>query len=206
MEYMLPDGRVLPVLSGLDVTVSPAEVVCLAGRSGSGKTTAIMIAAGLVRPTSGSVLWESLEISQLGPDQVTRERGHRIGVVFQNAALIGSLRAAENVALAGMTRRRHRADRGRIRELLHSVGLSDHGDRYPSQLSGGEQQRVALARALYHDPPLLLIDEPTANLDRTTADGVLELMRALRSDGRAQLVASHDQSIISAANRVVELD
>lgn len=206
MEYSRANGPPLRILSDLELTVSAGQLVCLAGRSGSGKTTAVMIAAGLLHPTSGAVSWGSIELSKLEPDQITRERGRRVGIVFQNAALIATLRAGENVALAGMAENGRRPDPTRVEQLLSLVGLAERGDHFPAQLSGGEQQRLALARALYRDPPLLLIDEPTANLDRTTADGIIATLDRLRQHGRALLIASHDQALIAVADRVVEME
>lgn len=207
MAYADSTGQPLQVLAHLDASVSAGELVCLAGRSGSGKTTAIMIAAGLLTPSIGTVRWGELELRRLNNDERTRERGRRIGLVFQNGALIATLRAAENVALAGMTTTATReAEAARVERLLATVGLAERGRHYPAQLSGGEQQRVALARALYRDPPLLLVDEPTANLDRATANAIVSLLGALRDEGRALLVASHDEALVSLANQVIEME
>lgn len=206
MAYRDAGGRTLRVLSALDLTVSAGEMVCLAGRSGSGKTTAIMIAAGLLSPTEGSVRWGALDLTGLSADHITRERGRGIGIVFQGAALIASLRAGENVALPGMAGDGARADALRVDRLLEAVGMTDRSAHYPAQLSGGEQQRVALARGLYRDPPLLLVDEPTANLDRAAADGVISILDGLRREGRALLVASHDPGLVSIADRVHQME
>lgn len=207
MTYRDSVGSPLEVVRGLTVYVSPGEMCCLAGRSGSGKTTVMMIAAGLLAPTSGFVRWGELNVASLRDDRLTRERGARIGIVFQNAALIPTLRSAENIALSGMVsdKRRESASQ-RTRTLLEMVGLADRARHFPPQLSGGEQQRVALARALFGDPPLLLADEPTANLDRRTADDIIMILLALREEGRALLVATHDPAIAAAADRVVAMD
>lgn len=207
MTYADASGKPLEVMSGLNLSLATGELVCLAGRSGSGKTTAVMIAAGLLAPTAGTVRWGELDLADLTDDQLARERGPRIGIVFQNAALIPTLRSGENVALAGMIK--DGANRGaaqRVEYLLEAVGLADRAKHYPAQLSGGEQQRVALARALYRDPPLLLVDEPTANLDRTTANEIIALLVAVRDGGRALLVATHDEAIATVADSVIEMD
>lgn len=207
MEYSDAVGEPLRVVSNLSLALEPGQMVCLAGRSGSGKTTVISIAAGLLRPTAGTVHWGELNLAELGDDEVTRERGRRIGVVFQNAALIPSLRAVENVALAGMVEPSRTASVAeRVATLLGSVGLSDRGRHFPAELSGGEQQRIALARALYREPPLLLADEPTASLDRATADGIIALLVALRDAGRAVLVATHDEALVAAADLTIRME
>lgn len=206
MEYTNAVGEPLRVVSSLSFTLEPGRMVCLAGRSGSGKTTVISIAAGLLRPTAGTIRWGELNLADLADDDVTRERGRRIGVVFQNAALIASLRAGENVALAGMVEPATTGVAERVAELMDSVGLPERGHHFPAELSGGEQQRVALARALYREPPLLLADEPTASLDRATADDIVALLVALRDDGQAVLVATHDETLVAAADLTIRMD
>lgn len=207
MSYTDTAGAPLHVIRGLNLSVSPGELVCLAGRSGSGKTTVMMIAAGLLAPTAGTVQWGDFELGTMSDDERARERGRRLGLVFQHAGLIATLRASENVALAGMVGRSMRnGASGRVEHLLNVVGLADRARHYPAQLSGGEQQRVALARALFNDPPLLLADEPTANLDRTTANDIIALLVALRGEGRALLVATHDEAMASAADAVIRVD
>lgn len=206
MEYGLPGGGALRVVDGMTLSVRSGEVVCLAGRSGSGKTTVLMICAGLLRPTAGGVRWGGVDLSELTGDALTAERGRHIGIVFQNGALIGSLRASENVAIPGMAGGDGPDPAARAAALLHVVGLPDRGSHFPGMLSGGEQQRVAIARSLFRDPPLLLVDEPTANLDRHAAADVVDLLVRLRDSGRGLLVASHDERVIAAAGRVIEME
>jgi len=207
MVYSDSDGDPLRVVSDLSLTARSGQMVCLAGRSGSGKTTVISIAAGLLRPTEGQVHWGDVSLDELSEDDVTRERGHRIGIVFQNAALIPTLRASENVALPGMVApARHNGAAERVEQLLDTVGLADRGRHFPGQLSGGEQQRVALARALYRDPSLLLADEPTASLDRRSADRIIGLLVALRQAGHAIVVATHDEALVAASDLVIRMD
>lgn len=205
MEYPLPAGGALRVVDGFSMVVRPQEMVCLAGRSGSGKTTVLMIAAGLLRPTAGAVHWGDLALTSLTGDALTTERGRRVGIVFQGAALIWALRASENVALPGMAANGTNAAARTVR-LLDEVGLSNRASHFPATLSGGEQQRVAIARALFRDPPLLLVDEPTANLDRQSAAAVIDLLLRLRDAGRGLLVASHDERLIASADRVVAME
>lgn len=207
MTYVDSAGDPLEVFRGLSLDVRAAELCCLAGRSGSGKTTALMIAAGLLAPSAGTVHWGDLDIVALTDDDLAKERGARIGIVFQNAALIPTLRSGENVALAGMASgRRDGSPQRRVQRLLESVGMADRERHYPQQLSGGEQQRVALARALFCEPPLLLIDEPTANLDRRTAGSIITILLELRDRGRALLVATHDTAIADVADRVITME
>jgi len=198
-------GEPVRVFENIDLTVEPGELVVAAGRSGSGKTTLLHIAAGLLRPTAGKVHWAEVALDELDDDALARIRGRSVGIVFQNAALIETLTAVENVALqavpAGI-----RDGRDRALELLGRQGLAARARHYPSHLSGGEQQRVALARALYADPPLLIVDEPTANLDRRNSVTLAQQLRSLAQDGHGLLVASHDAHVISIATRVLDLE
>ena len=194
------------VLEDVSLSVGPGEFVGLAGRSGSGKTTFIRIAAGLLRPTGGTVRWNGTDLAGCTDDELARLRGTQLGFVFQGGALIESLTAAENVALAGMASGVRHGDRDLAVRLLDRVGVGDRARNFPAQLSGGEQQRVALARALYGDPQLLLVDEPTANLDRASADGLIALLRIVAEAQRGLLVASHDPHLLASADRVIEIE
>jgi ABC-type lipoprotein export system ATPase subunit len=200
-------GTAAPIelLRGIDLSVAPGELLVVAGRSGSGKTTLLNIAAGLTRPSGGIVRWSGERIDRLSRDELARRRGRFIGFVFQNAALIETLTTVENVALGGVPSGiRDGGDRAMA--LLERFGLRPRADHFPAHLSGGEQQRAAVARALYTDPPLLIVDEPTANLDRHTADATIELLAGLAGANRGLLVASHDAHLIAAATRAVELE
>jgi ABC-type lipoprotein export system ATPase subunit len=197
-------GEPLRVLENIDLAVERGELVVAAGRSGSGKTTLLHIAAGLLRPTAGEVHWADIALDDLDDDRLAWIRGRTVGIVFQNAALIETLTAAENVALQAVPSG-VRGGWERALELLARQGLADRARHYPSHLSGGEQQRVALARALYADPPLLIVDEPTANLDRRSAEAVTRQLQNLAEDGHGLLVASHDTHVISIATRVLDL-
>lgn len=198
-------GAPLPILAGIDLTVEAGELVVAAGRSGSGKTTLLHIAAGLLRPTTGEVHWGEVMLDGLDDDRRAQLRARSLGIVFQNAALVETLTAAENVALQAIPMG-IRDGRARALDLLGRQGLADRARHYPGHLSGGEQQRVALARALYADPPLLIVDEPTANLDRGSADALIQQLRSLAADGHGLLVASHDPHLVGVAARLIELE
>lgn len=206
MVYRDGAGPPIPVLDDFNVAVGEGQIVCVAGRSGSGKSTALLIAAGLLTPTTGRVAWGTRELAVMRADEVTRTRASTIGVMFQDGALISTLRADENVALPAMAGPPGQVDSDRVDELLKMVGLADRARHFPAQLSGGEQQRIALARALYRNPSVLVVDEPTATLDRSTADTVIQLLDDVRRSGRGLLVASHDPNLIALANYVVQLD
>jgi putative ABC transport system ATP-binding protein len=170
------------------------------GPSGSGKSTLLGLIAGLDAPTSGSILIDGVDITTLDEDQLARLRGDKVGFVFQFFHLVPSLTALENI-LVPMEIAGRRDARPRAQALLDEVGLHDRGHHYPSQLSGGEQQRIAIARALANDPPLILADEPTGNLDSTNGGHILELLLQVRQARRATLVlVTHDPSVAAIAD------
>src|SRR6267378_451151 len=198
-------GRPLTILDGVTLDVAAGEVCAITGPSGSGKSTLLGLIAGLDRPSSGSITVAGVEITGLDEDALARFRRETLGYVFQSYHLIPTLTAAENVAvpfdLAGVA-----GATARTADLLASVGLIDRAHHYPAQLSGGEQQRVALARAMALDPPLLLADEPTGNLDSATGAAVVDLLFALnRERGTTLLLVTHDEALADRADRVVSL-
>lgn len=195
----------LTILHPLDYRIGKSEFVAIIGPSGSGKSTLLGLVAGLDAPSGGSIAIDGLEITGLTEDQLARLRGEKIGFVFQFFHLIPSLTALENIMVPmEIAGRRDAASRGRM--LLDEVGLQARGHHYPSQLSGGEQQRVALARALSNDPPILLADEPTGNLDSANGQHVMELLLEIkRSRGVTLLLATHDMTLASHADRVLRL-
>jgi len=205
IEYQSGGYNVRPI-DGLDLDAAPGELVVLLGPSGCGKTSLLSAIGGILRPTAGRVLVGGIDVSQLRGAELTQYRQQTVGLVFQAFNLVASLSARENVAmpllLAGVKRRRafERADR-----LLERVGLSERSGHKPAKLSGGQQQRVAVARGLAADPLVLLADEPTANLDYIQAEGIISLLRDLRSDGRAIIVSSHDDRLVPIADRVIHL-
>jgi putative ABC transport system ATP-binding protein len=170
------------------------------GPSGSGKSTLLGLLAGLDAPTTGSVVIDGVEITRLGEDELARLRGEKIGFVFQFFHLIASLTAYENIAvpmeIAGLANPSARAH-----ALLDEVGLSGRAHHYPSQLSGGEQQRVALARALANDPPIVLADEPTGNLDSRNGRHIMDLLREIhRTRGTTLVLVTHDAELAALAD------
>ncbi|HXU91019.1 MAG TPA: ABC transporter ATP-binding protein [Methylomirabilota bacterium] len=198
-------GRPLTILDGITLDIARGDAVAVIGPSGSGKSTLLGLIAGLDAPTAGTITVGGVDITRLGESALARFRRETIGYVFQSYHLIPTLTAAENVAvpleLAG-----ERRVSARARVLLEQVGLRDRGDHYPVQLSGGEQQRVALARAVALEPPLLLADEPTGNLDSATGAAIIELLFALnRERGSTLVLVTHDPALAERADRVVAL-
>src|SRR6476469_5547871 len=204
----------LTILHPLTTTIERGQFVAIVGPSGSGKSTRLGLLAGLDSPTSGSVVIDGVDITRLDEDALAKLRGEKIGFVFQFFHLIPSLTAYENVAVPMEIR--GTPDPGkRARMLLEEVGLTGRSHHYPSQLSGGEQQRVALARALANNPPIVLADEPTGNLDSTTGRNILGLLRAThRERGTTIVLVTHDAELASTADarlvlrdgRVVDAD
>lgn len=207
VEYPSTDRRPpVTVVEHVTLAVDRCQLVCVAGRSGSGKTSVLNVAAALQRPSAGSVWWEDVNPATVGEAKLPKLRRERIGYVFQGGGLIDSLTANENVALAGIPGGLARDASSRVVSLLARLDVAHVGDHFPAELSGGEANRVALARALFLDPPLLIVDEPTANLDRRAADGVISLLAELRTSGHGVLVASHDPHLLQAADVVHELE
>jgi len=190
----------LTILHPLTLEIPRGQFVAIVGPSGSGKSTLLGLIAGLDAPTSGDVLIDGVNITRLSEDALAKLRGEKVGFVFQFFHLIPSLTAHENVSvpmeIAGA------ADpRGRARKLLDEVGLTGRAHHYPSQLSGGEQQRVALARALANDPPIVLADEPTGNLDSTNGRHILGLLRNIhQSRGTTIVLVTHDTELAAIAD------
>ena len=197
----VPSGTAtLTILHPIDLVVPDGQVVAITGASGSGKSTLLGLIAGLDAPTSGRIAIGGVDITALDEDALAKLRGMRIGFVFQFFHLLPSLTALENILvpmeIAGVADARSRAT-----ALLAEVGLSERGHHYPSQLSGGEQQRIAIARALANDPPLILADEPTGNLDSSNGRHVLDLLlQVRRSRGATLVMVTHDPSVAAVAD------
>lgn len=199
-------GDAEPLFPSLSLQVGPGEIVALQGRSGSGKSTTLSVAMGMLPPSSGSVSWQGTDLYALTDDERARIRREHFGVVLQDGGLLQGLTALENVLVPVLNRRATRADRQRARDALAMVGLSARADHSPQNLSGGEGQRVAVARALFSDPKLLFVDEPTASLDRRNADDIIGLLVEVARDGRGVLLASHDPAVIAVADRFHEIE
>jgi putative ABC transport system ATP-binding protein len=204
--YPLPAGDVVAV-DHLTLTVEAGEFVAVVGRSGSGKTTLLNLLAGIDRPTSGSVHVAGAELGSLSESDLAGWRGENVGLVFQFFQLLPTLTVIENVMLPMDFARKVpvRERRERARALLERVGVADQADKVPATLSGGQQQRAAIARALANEPPILLADEPTGNLDSVTAAAVLELFADLNADGQTIVVVTHERDIRAIAGREVTL-
>jgi putative ABC transport system ATP-binding protein len=192
--------RPLTILHSMDLAVPAGQSLAIIGPSGSGKSTLLGLIAGLDSPSSGQILIDGTDITTLDEDALARLRGEKIGFVFQFFHLVPSLTALENI-LVPMEIARRKDARARAQMLLDEVGLHDRGHHYPSQLSGGEQQRIAIARALANDPPLILADEPTGNLDTTNGRHILDLLLQVKRARRATLVlVTHDRSVAEVAD------
>jgi putative ABC transport system ATP-binding protein len=193
------------VLRGVSLEVAAGESVAIVGPSGSGKSSLLLIAAGLEKPTSGRVTLAGTDISEFGEDALARLRRGKVGIVFQSFHLIATMTALENVALPLEFARETDAF-ARARDTLAAVGLGPRAGHYPSQLSGGEQQRVALARALVANPRVLFADEPTGNLDTQTGAEVAELLFTLSAQTGATLfLVTHEESLARRCGRIVRL-
>ncbi len=202
-----PAGIAPPVLDAVDAKIAPGEFVVLVGRSGSGKSTLLNLIGAIDAPSSGEIYIDDTALSALDETGRALLRRRRIGFVFQFFNLIPTLTAAENLLLPlelnGIT---GAAAAERVADCLDAVGLAVHGQRYPEELSGGEQQRVAIARALVHAPGLVLADEPTGNLDLETATSVIGLLdRLCRDSGTTLVMATHSREVIGLADRVLAI-
>ena len=204
--YETPAGK-FAALKDIDLEIEPGQFVGIVGKSGSGKSTLLNMVAGIDRPSSGSVAVAGTEIQSLSENKLASWRGKNVGFVFQFFQLLPTLTAAENVMLPmdfakniALRERRKRAV-----ELLERVGVGSHADKLPATLSGGEQQRVAIARALANEPPLVLADEPTGNLDSVTATAILDLFRSMANQGTTVVIATHEADIARVIDRRIEI-
>jgi putative ABC transport system ATP-binding protein len=195
------------ILRGIDLAIPAGQFIAIMGASGSGKSTLLGLLAGLDSPTTGNVIVDGVDITPLKEDELALVRGRKIGFVFQSYQLIPTLTAEENVLLPfELTGGDVTKGTARARGLLRDVGLGDRLDHYPVQLSGGEQQRVALARAFMSQPPLLMADEPTGNLDSANGSHVLDLLLSLnKSEGTTLVLVTHDPLLAERADRIVTL-
>ena len=197
---------VTQALRGVSLAIPRGSFACIVGPSGHGKSTLMHLLGGLDRPTSGSVHLDGVDLGRLNGAGLAALRARKVGFVFQFFNLLNGLTAAENVEtammMAGLPTRQQAS---RAKELLDRVGLADRMDHRPSQLSGGQQQRVAIARALANSPPLLLMDEPTGNLDSQAEAEVLSILRSLHAEGTTVVLVTHNAEIARQAEQVIEV-
>ncbi len=199
-------ARTLYALREVSLTIHAGEFVAIVGPSGSGKSTMLNLIGGIDKPDDGNVWVENVQVDAMSENALAKWRGRTIGMVFQFFQLLPTLTAIENVMLP-MELRNLFADQRRARALfaLERVGLKERATQLPSELSGGEQQRVAIARALVNDPPILLADEPTGNLDSETGLRVVQLLSELRAAGKTIVLVTHEEALAQAASRIVRM-
>ena len=196
----------VPALRGITMDIEPGEFVCLMGPSGSGKTTLLNIVGGLDEPSRGHIMIDGESLVALSENKLAQLRLEKMGFVFQNYNLLANFTARENVEapmILAKVGRKERAERSQA--LLERVGLGDRGHHYPSELSGGQQQRVAIARALANNPPILIGDEMTGDLDSETGFAIMELVQELNGDGMTVVFVTHDPRMAEYAKRLVHL-
>src|SRR5271167_3705314 len=201
-------GEIIHVLQGLNLDVAPGEFVAFMGPSGSGKTTLLNLLGGLDVPTRGSITVAGDEITHMSSGKLTEWRARHVGFVFQMYNLIPVLTAFQNVELPLLLTKLSKAERrSHVETALSVVGLSDRMNHYPRQLSGGQEQRVAIARAIVSDPTFLLCDEPTGDLDRKSADEIMELInRLVKEYGKTVLMVTHDPVVAKQADLTLHLE
>jgi len=206
-SYPMAGGIPSRALNGLSLRIGAGEYVAVLGKSGSGKSTLLNLIAGLDKATSGTLRVADTDLTGLGENALSHWRGTHVGVVFQFFQLLPTLTALENIIIAmELVDRVPAAERrDRALALLQRVGLAEHAMKLPSSLSGGQQQRAAIARALANDPPLVLADEPTGNLDSETAADVGALFDELAREGKTLFIVTHDANLAACAHRIVSL-
>lgn len=202
------NNKELPIFTALDLAIPRGDFVAIMGPSGSGKSTLLNMLAGIDVPDAGSLSIGNHRLDQMGEAARSSWRAHNMGIVFQFYNLLPMLNTAENVELPLLLKPISASERrSRVAKVLDLVGLSGREKQYPSKMSGGQQQRVGIARAIVSDPELLLCDEPTGDLDRKSADEVLEMLSLLnRSLGKTIVMVTHDQQAARSAKRTLHLD
>jgi len=204
--YEIDDVRV-EALQDVNLEVEKGEFTVVSGPSGAGKTTLLNIIGGIDKPTGGKIVVFGEDLGAKNEDFLASFRCNKVGFVFQSYNLVSTLTLAENIAFPmEWARKPENHVKGRVAELLDMVSLENRADHFPFQLSGGEQQRVAFARALANDPLLLLVDEPTGNLDTKTSMKIIQMLQRLKGDGKTIIVATHDEQITPLADRKLCLE
>jgi putative ABC transport system ATP-binding protein len=205
-SYAIPSGKA-PALRGVDLCIAAGEFAAVVGKSGAGKSTLVNMITGIDRPDGGEIVVSGKAVHTMGEDERARWRGRNLGVVFQFFQLLPSISLLQNVVMPmefiGLYTPRER--RERAERLLETVGLAGHTHKRPTEISGGQQQRVAIARALANDPPVIVADEPTGNLDSRTSAEILDLFAGLVDQGKTLLVVTHDKGIAARAHRKIEI-
>ncbi len=198
-------GKVeVPALRGITLSVKQGEMIAIIGASGSGKSTLMHIVGCLDKPTSGRYIFDGADVSRLNDNQLAEMRNKKLGFVFQEYNLLSRASALANVELP-LVYSGGRQKRKRAMEALERVGLGTRANHKPTELSGGEQQRVAIARALINNPPLILADEPTGNLDSVSTGEIISIFRQLNRDGITMVIVTHEMDIASQTERVIRL-
>ena len=207
-KYYVRGDQVIPVLVGIDLDIQAGDFVALMGPSGSGKSTLLNLLAGIDKPSSGEIRVAGVDIARLSEAELAAWRSANVGFIFQFYNLMPVLDAFDNVELPLLLTSLSRKERReRVDTALALVGLTDRKEHYPNELSGGQQQRVAIARALIGDPTLIVADEPTGDLDRTTAEEILGLLERLnREVGKTIVMVTHDPKAAEKAHRVIHLE
>lgn len=205
-EYQIEDACV-DVLKKINLTVQKGQFVAIYGPSGAGKTTLLNLISGIDKPTTGKIYVFGQNIAEQNEDALADYRCNQVGFVFQSYNLISTLTVAENIAFP-MEWKRVPSDAisKRVADLVQTFGLAHRVNHFPAQLSGGEQQRVAFARALANDPPLLLADEPTGNLDTKNGHKIIQILQSLKGEGKTIIVSTHDVDILPLADLKLYLD
>ncbi len=198
-------GKTLTVLDQISFSIDAGSSLAIVGPSGSGKTTLLGLAAGLDRPSSGSIELNGVQLDQLDEDQRAKVRNQHVGFIFQNFQLLPTLTALENI-MVPLELRGEKKIKPRAMDLLEKVGLAERGHHYPTQLSGGEQQRISLARAFSNEPRILFADEPTGNLDDETSHRIVDLIFNLnKQSGTTLIMVTHNLELANMTDRIIRL-
>jgi putative ABC transport system ATP-binding protein len=205
-NFKVGDGEVT-ILKGISFDVKPGEFVSIVGPSGNGKSTLLNMITGIDRPSDGQVIVTGREVHKMSENKLASWRGEHVGIIFQFFQMLPALSLLQNVILPMDFANKYspKERRERAMNLLETVGLADQAEKLPSMVSGGQQQRAAIARALANDPPLLVGDEPTGNLDTRTATDVFELFSKLVEQGKTMIMVTHDKELAKRVPRVVEI-
>lgn len=205
-NFKVGDGEVT-ILKGISFDVKPGEFVSIVGPSGNGKSTLLNMITGIDRPSAGEVIVTGREVHKMSENKLASWRGEHVGIIFQFFQMLPALSLLQNVILPMDFANKYspKERRERAMDLLETVGLADQAEKLPSMVSGGQQQRAAIARALANDPPLLVGDEPTGNLDTRTATDVFELFSKLVEQGKTMIMVTHDKELAKRVPRVVEI-